>query len=58
MSDHVKDNESEDKLPQPDMAQAEQILFYQDAPIGGSASFQEAVQAKANFAQRIPGTSE
>ncbi|MEC3949287.1 hypothetical protein [Sphingobium sp. HWE2-09] len=58
MSDHAKDNESEDKLPQPDMAQAEQILFYQDAPIGGSASFQEAVQAKANFAQRIPGTSE
>lgn len=58
MSDDVKDKESEDKLPQPDMAQAEQILFYHDAPIGGSASFQEAVQAKSNFAQRIPGTSE
>ncbi|AUW58052.1 hypothetical protein C1T17_07960 [Sphingobium sp. SCG-1] len=58
MSDDIEEQDSEGKQPQPDMAQAEQILFYQDAPINGPASFQEAAQSRANFAQRLPGTSE
>lgn len=41
-----------------DMAQAEQILFYQDAPISGPDWLKDAAQSKANFAQRLPGVSE
>lgn len=41
-----------------DMAQAEQNLFYQDAPISGPDWLKDAAQSKANFAQRLPGVSE
>lgn len=41
-----------------DIEQAAQTLIYQDAVITGPAWAQEAAAAKANFAQRLPGTSE
>lgn len=58
MSDDFENNDDQKKAIMLDMAQAEQIAFYQDTPIIGPASFQEAVQSKSRFAQRIPGTSE
>jgi hypothetical protein len=41
-----------------DLAQAELISFYGEAPLRGPAWAQEAAQSRANYAQRIPGTSE
>lgn len=58
MSDEIDNKVVEKKEPLPDMAQAELISFYSDAPISGPTSFQEAAQSKANFSQRLPGTSE
>ena len=41
-----------------DLAQEETIAFYGDGPLRGPAWAQEAVEQRAAFAQRIPGTSE
>lgn len=58
MTDDADEVNNDAKEPAPDMAQAEQILFYQDAPINGPDWLKDAAQSKANFAQRLPGTSE
>ncbi len=54
----LKQIDADEHVEAMDMAQAEQILFYQNAPINGPEWMKDAAQSKANFAQRLPGTSE